>query len=136
MFLKVGGKYFSWPDINFLEEDYLSEAYPGHQTVRFQYRTRQDEEVVVGGRPLVKKHGVYELPPEFSEEMRWLLATLGPQLGVTDVSSLYKQRDSLTSMQGPLTGPKSPSSHGKPFLVPRPAPPALPDATGDSGDVS
>jgi hypothetical protein len=92
MFIKLGGKYFNWEDITLIEEDVASTTYPGHTTVRFQYRNRQDEAVNVAGKPVHMKHGVYELPPDLSEKFRWFLSTFGPGIGIADVAERYARR--------------------------------------------
>ena len=95
MFIKLGGKYFNWEDITLIEEDVVSTTYPGHTTVRFQYRNRQDEAVNVAGKPVHMKHGVYELPPDLSEKFRWFLSTFGPGIGIADVAERYTRRGEI-----------------------------------------
>ena len=95
MFIKLGGKYFNWEDITLIEEDVASTTYPGHTTVRFQYRNRQDEAVNVAGKPVHMKHGVYELPPDLSEKFRWFLSTFGPGIGIADVAERYTRRGEI-----------------------------------------
>lgn len=92
MFIKIGGKNFLLEEMTLIEEDYQSTDYPGYSTVRFQYRNRQDEVANVAGRPVHLKHGVYELPPDLSEQFRWFLRIFGPSLGIVDVQERFKDR--------------------------------------------
>lgn len=95
MFIKLGGKYFSWEDISLIEDDVESATYPGFTTVRFQYRARQDEVVNQAGRAVHVKHGVYELPPDLSVQFRWFLSTFGAGIGIVDVAERYTRRGEI-----------------------------------------
>lgn len=103
MFIKIAGKLFSWSDINLIEEDYAkSQDYPGHETVRIQYRNREDRVEVIAGTPVHIKTGVYEVPPEYCEAVRWFFKTCAVELGIVDVLGLWEKRDEIESSRAIL----------------------------------
>lgn len=98
MFIKIGGKYFSWTDVNLMEEDYKSSTYPGYTTIRIQYREREDRTEIVAGVPIHIKQGVYEIPPEYCEQVRWFFKTFAKDVGVVDVLERWDHRVEIEGM--------------------------------------